>query len=41
MHAGVKNAGINAEVMPGQWKYQIGPCRGSEMDDHLTMATTP
>merc|ERR1719277_2748431 len=36
--AGVKIAGINAEVMPGQWEYQIGPCRGVEMGDHLTMA---
>jgi len=38
MAAGVKIAGINAEVMPGQWEYQIGPCRGIEMGDHLTMA---
>merc|ERR1712151_1089172 len=38
LHAGVKIAGINAEVMPGQWEYQIGPCRGIEMGDHLTMA---
>merc|ERR1719420_137317 len=36
--AGVKIAGTNAEVMPGQWEYQIGPCRGIEMGDHLTMA---
>jgi len=34
----VKIAGINAEVMPGQWEYQIGPCRGIEMGDHLTIA---
>jgi len=38
IQAGVKIAGINAEVMPGQWEYQIGPCRGIEMGDHLTMA---
>jgi glutamine synthetase len=38
MKAGVKIAGINAEVMPGQWEYQIGPCRGIEMGDHLTMS---
>jgi len=38
LEAGVKIAGINAEVMPGQWEYQIGPCRGIEMGDHLTMA---
>jgi len=36
--AGVKIAGTNAEVMPGQWEYQVGPCRGIEMGDHLTMA---
>merc|ERR1719198_1231047 len=29
---------MNAEVMPGQWEFQIGPCRGIEMGDHLTMA---
>jgi len=36
--AGVKIAGTNAEVMPGQWEYQVGPCRAMEMGDHLTMA---
>jgi glutamine synthetase len=36
--AGVKIAGQNAEVMPGQWEFQVGPCRGIEMGDHLTMA---
>merc|ERR1719230_2076312 len=38
LQAGVKIAGQNAEVMPGQWEFQIGPCRGIEMGDHLTMA---
>ena len=38
MLAGVKISGINAEVMPGQWEFQVGPCRGIEMGDHLTMA---
>jgi len=33
-----KIAGINAEVMPGQWEYQIGPCRGTEIGDHMTVA---
>lgn len=28
LFAGVKIAGTNAEVMPGQWEYQIGPCLG-------------
>lgn len=36
--AGVKVAGMNAEVMPGQWEFQVGPCRGLEMGDHLHMA---
>merc|ERR1719156_15971 len=28
--AGVKIAGTNAEVMPGQWEFQVGPCRNLE-----------
>jgi len=36
--AGVKLSGINAEVMPGQWEFQCGPCRGVEIGDHLSMA---
>jgi len=38
LKAGVKIAGSNAEVMPGQWEFQIGPCRGMEMGDHLSMS---
>merc|ERR1719230_2288658 len=38
LYAGVKVAGINSEVMPGQWEFQVGPCRGMEMGDHLHMA---
>eukprot|EP00747_Dinoflagellata_sp_TGD_P137637 gnl/TRDRNA2_/TRDRNA2_175707_c2_seq4.p1 gnl/TRDRNA2_/TRDRNA2_175707_c2~~gnl/TRDRNA2_/TRDRNA2_175707_c2_seq4.p1 ORF type:complete len:391 (+),score=82.16 gnl/TRDRNA2_/TRDRNA2_175707_c2_seq4:77-1249(+) len=38
LQAGVKISGINSEVMPGQWEYQIGPCVGIEMGDHLTIA---
>jgi len=38
LQAGVKIAGQNAEVMPGQWEYQIGPCRGIEVGDHMAMA---
>jgi glutamine synthetase len=37
MEAGVKISGINAEVMPGQWEYQIGPCRGIDIGDHMTV----
>lgn len=35
MYAGVKIAGTNAEVMPAQWEYQVGPCEGISMGDHL------
>lgn len=38
LYAGVKIAGMNAEVMPGQWEFQVGPCRGIEMGDHLHMS---
>jgi len=38
LYAGVKIAGINAEVMPAQWEFQVGPCEGIEMGDHLWMA---
>merc|ERR1719333_2027599 len=38
IQAGVKIAGINAEVMPGQWEYQIGPARGTEIGDHMRIA---
>lgn len=38
IHAGVKIAGINSEVAPGQWEFQIGPCVGIEQGDHLWMA---
>ena len=36
--AGIKISGINAEVAPGQWEFQIGPCVGIEEGDHLWMA---
>jgi len=38
LYAGIKIAGINAEVLPGQWEFQIGPCLGIEEGDHLWMA---
>jgi len=38
LYAGVKIAGTNGEVMPAQWEFQIGPCEGIEMGDHLWMA---
>jgi glutamine synthetase len=38
LYAGLKISGINAEVAPGQWEFQIGPAVGIEAGDHLWMA---
>lgn len=38
MYAGIKISGINGEVMPGQWEFQVGPCVGIEAGDMLSMA---
>jgi len=38
LYAGVNISGINAEVMPSQWEFQVGPCKGKDMGDHLWMA---
>jgi glutamine synthetase len=38
LNAGVKIYGTNAEVMPGQWEFQIGTCLGIDAADHLWMA---
>jgi glutamine synthetase len=38
LYAGVKVAGTNAEVMPSQWEFQVGPCEGIDMGDHLWVA---
>jgi glutamine synthetase len=38
LYCGLKISGINAEVMPGQWEFQIGPCTGIESGDHMWMA---
>ncbi|AMD22986.1 HHR217Wp [Eremothecium sinecaudum] len=35
LYAGLKISGINAEVMPSQWEFQVGPCTGIEMGDQL------
>ncbi|KAI1053821.1 glutamate--ammonia ligase [Fusarium irregulare] len=35
LYAGIKISGTNAEVMPAQWEYQVGPCTGIEMGDQL------
>ena len=38
LYAGIKLSGINAEVAPGQWEFQVGPCVGIEEGDHMWMA---
>lgn len=38
LFAGIKVSGVNAEVMPGQWEYQVGPCTGIESGDHVWMS---
>ena len=35
LYAGLKISGINAEVAPNQWEYQIGPVMGIEAADQL------
>jgi glutamine synthetase len=36
--AGLGISGINAEVMPGQWEFQVGPLGALEVSDHLWLA---
>jgi glutamine synthetase len=36
--AGLNIAGINAEVMPGQWEFQVGPLGPTAVSDHLWLA---
>jgi glutamine synthetase len=38
IHAGVTISGINAEVAPGQWEFQVGPCGGIQAGDDMLMA---
>jgi len=38
IEAGLKISGTNAEVMPGQWEFQIGPAGTVEVGDHLWIA---
>ncbi|MGI8793702.1 MAG: glutamine synthetase GlnII [Acidimicrobiales bacterium] len=35
LRAGLSISGINAEVMPGQWEFQVGPLPPLECSDHL------
>ncbi|HZS41776.1 MAG TPA: glutamine synthetase beta-grasp domain-containing protein, partial [Polyangia bacterium] len=38
LRAGLRLSGINAEVMPAQWEFQIGPGGSLEVADHLWLA---
>jgi len=38
LYSGIKISGVNAEVMAGQWEYQVGPCLGIESGDDLIMS---
>lgn len=38
LYAGIKVSGINAEVLPGQWEYQVGPCEGIDAGDQMWMS---
>ncbi|XP_063795851.1 glutamine synthetase [Pseudophryne corroboree] len=38
LYAGIKIAGTNAEVMPAQWEFQVGPSEGIDMGDQLWIA---
>lgn len=38
LQAGLKLSGINAEVMMGQWEFQIGPAGVTEVGDHMWIA---
>ena len=35
LEAGLECSGMNAEVAPGQWEIQVGPCEGIEAGDNL------
>ncbi|KAI4746070.1 hypothetical protein E4T50_03576, partial [Aureobasidium sp. EXF-12298] len=37
-YAGINISGTNAEVMPAQWEYQVGPCTGINLGDELWMS---
>ena len=38
LEAGLGISGINAEVMPGQWEYQIGPVGALEVGDEVMIS---
>jgi glutamine synthetase len=38
LFAGIRISGINGEVLPGQWEYQVGPVEGIDSGDQVWMA---
>lgn len=38
LYAKINISGTNAEVMPAQWEYQVGPCNDIELGDQLWMS---
>ncbi|OVA11406.1 Glutamine synthetase [Macleaya cordata] len=38
LYAGINHGGINSEVAPGQWEFQIGPVTGISAGDELWVA---
>jgi glutamine synthetase len=38
LYSGLMISGLNGEVMPGQWEYQVGPCEGISSGDELWMS---
>nr|AHJ10960.1 cytosolic glutamine synthetase 1 isoform 2 [Lemna minor] len=38
LYAGINISGINGEVMPGQWEFQVGPAVGISASDQLWVA---
>jgi glutamine synthetase len=38
LYANINISGTNAEVMPAQWEYQVGPCDDIQMGDQLWMS---
>ena len=38
LYAGITISGINAEVLPGQWEFQVGPAVGIAAGDEMFMA---
>ena len=38
LYAGLEISGVNAEVMAGQWEFQVGPCEGIDSGDQVILA---